>query len=709
MLTRASLRTVYHVLVTEQIDTVMHFAASTHVDNSFGNSLAFTANNVAGTHTLLEASRACGSQIRRFVHVSTDEVYGENMSYDDMSDVNQEDSAALSPTNPYAASKAAAEMLVQAYARSYGLPTVITRGNNVFGPMQFPEKLIPKIITMASRGLKLPVHGSGVNKRSYLYVEDVAEAFDVVLHRAKTGSTINIGTTAEQTVLEVVQSIVRLMCPYADPADMIEFVEDRAFNDMRYFLETSALSELGWQQRTPFEEGLKKTIDWYMSRPAQDHWGIGGVERVLVAHPRLPGAAAEDESAATMKQRELKLIMSSGHLSDLGGRSTADIDDPDNADSVTRAAGASARAADEDGPKFLVFGRTGWIGGMLGRLLEEEGVAYQYAASRLENPADVAAEIARSGCTHVLNAAGLTGRPNVDWCETHKGDVIKVNVVGTLALADACRRAGVHLTIFATGCIFHYDEQHPQDVERDPETLVAKDASLTFSEEDEANFSGSFYSLTKGYVEQMLRSYSNVLTLRVRMPIDGDITSNKRNFIYKIAHYPKVVDIPNSMTCLPELLPYALALAQSGRTGVWNFTNPGAISHGQVLELYRDFVDPSFSWTVFSVDEQAKVIKAGRSNNELDASKLWAEFPGMLPIRQSLLEHVFKPFAVAQEGSSKQSPSLAMSAAAAPARTCEAPVCGVARGHVAESPDAGSAAGGRAPSNNASSAVAAAF
>ena len=618
---------VYHVMVTEQIDTVMHFAASTHVDNSFGNSLGFTTANVAGTHVMLEAARACGDQIRRFVHVSTDEVYGENDSYDEAHG-NQEDKTRLEPTNPYSASKAAAEMLVKAYARSYGLPVIVTRGNNVFGPNQFPEKLIPKAILMTARGMRLPVHGSGKNKRSYLYVEDVAEAFDCVLHKGETGRVYNIGTTVEQTVLEVVTSVASLMRPDAEVDELIEHVDDRPFNDLRYYLDCSSLTELGWQQRTPFIEGLKKTVAWYTRSGVEEYWGAGAVERVLVAHPRKPGdKAAGCTTAAELKRRELKLIMSSGQLKDLASPS---------ADGGSSGGSASA-------PKFLLFGRTGWLGGMLAKLLHDGGHDVSFASSRLEHVADVEQEIERSGCTHVLNAAGLTGRPNVDWCEEHKAEVLRVNVIGTLALAAACRAHGVHLTNLATGCIFHYDEAHPQDAERDAETLVALDEALTFTETDEANFDGSFYSVTKGHVESLLRSYDNVLTLRVRMPIDAAVTTNSRNFVYKIAHYERVVDIPNSMTVLPELLPYAIELALRGRTGVFNYTNPGAISHGQVLELYREYIDPSFEWEHFSVEEQAMVIKAGRSNNELSSRKLWAEFPDMLPIRQSLIKYVFEP------------------------------------------------------------------
>jgi len=218
-------------------------------------------------------------------------------------------------------------------------------------------------------------------------------------------------------------------------------------------------------------------------------------------------------------------------------------------------------------------------------------------------------------------------------------------VIGTLTLVDVASEMEppVHVTNFATGCIFHYDEKKRMDVARDERLISTEGPESVFTEEDKANFFGSFYSTTKGYVEDMLRVYDNVCTLRVRMPIDSNVTTNKRNFIYKIAHYAKIVDIPNSMTVLDELMPYALELALRGKTGIYNFTNPGAISHNQVLELYKEYIDPDCTWTNFTLEEQAKVIAAGRSNNELDSSKLWAEFPEMRCIRASLIEFVFKP------------------------------------------------------------------
>eukprot|EP00244_Chara_vulgaris_P004564 TRINITY_DN19025_c0_g2_i1.p1 TRINITY_DN19025_c0_g2~~TRINITY_DN19025_c0_g2_i1.p1 ORF type:complete len:338 (-),score=70.61 TRINITY_DN19025_c0_g2_i1:334-1347(-) len=280
--------------------------------------------------------------------------------------------------------------------------------------------------------------------------------------------------------------------------------------------------------------------------------------------------------------------------------------------------------------KALIYGRTGWIGGLLGKLCDEQSIPYVYGKGRLEDRASLVADIDAVKPSHVFNAAGVTGRPNVDWCESHREETIRANVIGTLNLVDVCKVHNLHVTNFATGCIFEYDDAH---------TLGS---GIGFTEEERANFAGSFYSFTKGMVEELLRVYDNVLTLRVRMPISSDLT-NPRNFITKIARYEKVVNIPNSMTVLDELLPYAIEMAKRGLIGIYNFTNPKPISHNEILEMYRDYIEPSFKWRNFTLEEQAKVIVAARSNNELDMSKMKKEFPEMLDIRDSLIKFVFEP------------------------------------------------------------------
>jgi dTDP-4-dehydrorhamnose reductase len=256
---------------------------------------------------------------------------------------------------------------------------------------------------------------------------------------------------------------------------------------------------------------------------------------------------------------------------------------------------------------YLVFGKNGWIGGMLIDLLKAQGKTYHLADSRTYDRAALEAEIEKYKPTHILNAAGVTGRPNVDWCEDHKAETIRSNVIGTLNVADVCAQKNIYHMLYATGCIFEYDGA--KHVIGGP----------GFTEEDKPNFHASYYSHTKAMVEDMLHAYPTTCTLRVRMPISDDLSP--RNFVTKIVKYDKVVDVPNSMTVLTEMLPASLAMAEKRLTGIYNFCNPGAISHNEVLALYKKHVDPDYTWNNFSLEEQARILKAGRSNNTLDHTK----------------------------------------------------------------------------------------
>lgn len=267
---------VNYIMDAYHIDTVMHFAAETHVDNSFGNSFNFTKSNVLGTHTLLESAKKFKSQIRRFIHVSTDEVYGESNFESERNTVD----AVLNPTNPYSATKAAAEFMVRAYQYSYNLPIIVTRGNNVYGPRQYPEKLIPKFILLINQGKPCPLHGDGSNRRSFLHVQDVVSAFDHILRKGKLGEVYNIGSSYEVSNKEVLLMLLDTF-GITDKKSYINYVSDRAFNDFRYHIDTIALEALGWRQKISFEEGIKLTKQWYLANP---NWWIQ-VENALKAHP----------------------------------------------------------------------------------------------------------------------------------------------------------------------------------------------------------------------------------------------------------------------------------------------------------------------------------------------------------------------------------------------------------------------------------------
>lgn len=294
---------------------------------------------------------------------------------------------------------------------------------------------------------------------------------------------------------------------------------------------------------------------------------------------------------------------------------------------------------ENDSNVYLLFGSTGWIGGMLIDLLRKAGKNVHLASSRLENRETVRKELETINPDRVLCAAGITGRPNIDWCETNQQATLRTNVIGTLNLADLCDEMGIHLTLFATGCIFEYDDEHPMY------------SGKGFTEEDRPNFDGSFYSKTKGFVEEMLKSYKTTLTLRVRMPISDDL--GPRNFLTKIIQYKKVINIPNSMTILSDLLPLSLVMAERGIVGICNFTNPGVISHNECLDLYIKYVDPSFRYSNFSIEDQNKILAARRSNNELDTTKFQALLPDIeIPHIQESIHNVFIRMHAAQQAKS---------------------------------------------------------
>ena len=260
--------------------------------------------------------------------------------------------------------------------------------------------------------------------------------------------------------------------------------------------------------------------------------------------------------------------------------------------------------------KFLIWGGNGWIGSMLCELLEKDGHTVIVAKSRLQDYVGIKKELEEIKPNFVLNCAGITGRPSVDWCETNKQETYLINTIGVVNLADACWKMGIHMTNYATGCIYKYTDDKP--------------IGSKFSELDEPNFYGSTYSISKIRAEQILSIYDNVLTLRIRMPISGDL--NPKSLIVKLSKYNKLVNIPNSVTILPELLPISLELTLDRKKGIYNLTNPGAISHNEIMSLYKKHIDPKFTWINFSEDEQNAILKSKRSNCELDTTKLQMDY-----------------------------------------------------------------------------------
>jgi 3,5-epimerase/4-reductase len=273
--------------------------------------------------------------------------------------------------------------------------------------------------------------------------------------------------------------------------------------------------------------------------------------------------------------------------------------------------------------KWLIYGSKGWIGGMVKKYLEDAGESVIDAVSRADDEVAVDNEIVAVKPDRILCLIGRThglGYSTIDYLE-QKGKLVenvRDNLYSPLVLAILGEKHGIHVTYLGTGCIFNNNDDKP-----------------IFTEDDMPNFFGSGYSTVKGFTDRLMKFYSNsVLTLRIRMPIVG--FHNPRNFITKIVKYEKVCSIQNSMTVLEDMIPILVSLATKKVTGTVNLTNPGTIEHNEILEMYKELVDPSFTWKNFTLEEQSKILLSERSNNELDCTLLKTLSPNVKDIKTSI-------------------------------------------------------------------------
>lgn len=250
---------INYIINNYNITHIIHFAAQSHVDNSFTNSLQYTMDNIVGTHTLLEVCRIYGKLVK-FIHVSTDEVYGESMI--DINEKHKTEESVLCPTNPYAATKAGAELIAQSYNHSFNMPIIITRGNNVYGPNQYPEKLIPKFINLLKENKKVTIQGDGSCVRAFLHSYDTATAFEKILEKGKIGEIYNIGCDEEMeySVNEIAIILIKKIKNTNNYNDHIEYIKDRPFNDKRYYISNQKVKDLGWNVTINLNEGLDNLI-----------------------------------------------------------------------------------------------------------------------------------------------------------------------------------------------------------------------------------------------------------------------------------------------------------------------------------------------------------------------------------------------------------------------------------------------------------------
>jgi len=278
--------------------------------------------------------------------------------------------------------------------------------------------------------------------------------------------------------------------------------------------------------------------------------------------------------------------------------------------------------------KILIYGCKGWIGNMFIDILKKMDIHYIEGNARADSIEMVSMEVETVNPTHIISFIGRThgeGYTTIDYLEQKDKlyENVRDNLYGPYVLAYVSAQYNIHYTYLGTGCIFKYDEEHPFGIEENG-----------FNEDSKPNFFGSSYSVVKGFTDMMMHTMPHVLNLRIRMPITN--IDNPRNFITKITTYKKICSIPNSMTVLSELLPYVVDMMKNNITGTINYTNPGLISHNEILEMYKELVDPTFTWDNFTPEEQSMILKADRSNNYLDTSKLTTMYPNIMNIKDSI-------------------------------------------------------------------------
>uniref|UniRef100_A0A6C0DUX8 NAD-dependent epimerase/dehydratase domain-containing protein n=1 Tax=viral metagenome TaxID=1070528 RepID=A0A6C0DUX8_9ZZZZ len=289
-------------------------------------------------------------------------------------------------------------------------------------------------------------------------------------------------------------------------------------------------------------------------------------------------------------------------------------------------------------PKILIFGANGWIGSKVVKLLKEMSHNVYFSNARADDIESIKAELdslswSHINITHIMSFIGRTHGiyenqkiSTIDYLEKPGKLVenVRDNLFAPISLAILCKERNIHFTYLGTGCVFDFDDQHPFGEEVNG-----------FTEDSKPNFFGSSYSIVKGFTDQLMHNFKDsALNVRIRMPITDEV--NERNFITKITNYKKICSIPNSMSVLNELLPVMIDLALKNETGTINLTNPGLVSHNEILEMYRDIVVPNFQWENFNIQEQNEILLSKRSNNYLDTNKLQEKYPSVKNIKESI-------------------------------------------------------------------------
>ncbi|KAE9419545.1 hypothetical protein Angca_006624, partial [Angiostrongylus cantonensis] len=530
--------------VDEKIDTVIHFAADCTSTRCYNETIEAIENNVIAFIEFLEVVRDYG-MVQRFVHISTDEVYGDSDLGED--EVGKLEESRLLPGNPYAATKIAGEAYVRAFMAQYSMPCIIARLNNIYGPNQWDVKVVPRFIEIAKVRGEYTIQGSGKQMRSWLYVDDASAAIQKVCEGGKVGEVYNLGTYFEENVVDLayaVQAEVDRQLGRGTSLPRFVSIPDRPYNDMRYLIDiTKAERDLNWTPQISFEKGLEKTVT----------------------------SALEMKSSIKM------------HVALYGGK--------------------------------------GFVGQALQEVLRSRMVPYVLAKSKVgvNTDAEVEDELCTLNVTHVVCVTGRTHGNGINTIEYLEGgpervaENVRDNMYSATVLAHLCRKLGFHFTYVGTGYIFSYDDDHPVGGQR-------------FSEKDIPTFFGSSYSVVKGFTDRQMSHFNQkgweTMNARITLPLTFDL-SQPRNLLSKIINYKELFDLPVSISILPDCFIAMVSLMEKRFGGNLNLVNPGPISLYEIVQLYKEVVDPAVNPQPIGVStERGQILLATKGNCSLDTSLL---------------------------------------------------------------------------------------